>query len=97
MHLEQQLARRSEAGFVILEMRAIGGPHLDQRGARAGHDVGDPECTADLHQLAARHDRLAAAGQGRERDQHGAGGVVQHHRVLGARQLHEEVSAQPVA
>src|SRR2546430_13168020 len=54
----------------LFRSRAIGGPDLDEGGARAGHDVGDPERAADLHQLAARHDRCAAAGQCRRSEEH---------------------------
>ena len=48
------------AAGVVLEMGAVGGADLDQPGAGAGHDVGHAEGAADLDQLAARDDRLAA-------------------------------------
>ncbi len=76
-------------------MRSIRRADFDDPRAGARHDVRNPERAADLDQLAARHDRLAAAGppQRAEREQHGAGGIVHHERVRRARQLGQEIAA----
>src|SRR5207253_1564547 len=58
---------------------------------------GNAERPADLHQLAARHDRLAVAGECREREQQRPCGVVHHERVGGPGELGEEAPAEPVA
>ena len=63
-------------------------PDLDQPRAGPAHDLGDPDATADLDQLAARHRDPATAGQpDRERER---GRVVDRdQRVLGAGQRDE--------
>ena len=93
MDLEQQPAVGRQRVFIVLPVRAVRGPHLDEGRTRAGHDVRDPERAADLDQLPARHERRAAARQRGEGEQHGAGGVVDDERVGGARQLAEQVAA----
>ena len=75
---------------VVLEMRAVGRADLDQAAAGARHDVGNAEGAADLDQLAARDDDLAAGGQRVQHQQHGGGIVVDGGRRLGAGQ-----AAQP--
>ena len=52
-----------DRGRVVGEPRAVGGAHLDQPRARLRHHVGDPERPADLHELPARDDQLAPAGE----------------------------------
>ena len=49
--------------------RPVRRPDLDQPSAGPAHDLGDPDATADLDQLAPRHRDTAAAGQpDRERE-----------------------------
>src|SRR5437667_2133658 len=97
VHLEEQARRGADGALIVLGVRAVRGSHLDELRARAGHDVGDAERPADLHQLAARHDRVAVAGQAREREQQRAGRVVHDERVLRARELGEQPAAEVVA
>ena len=73
-------------------MRAVGGADLDQLRAGARHDLRHAEGAADLDQLAARHDRLAALRQRVEHEQHGGGVVVDDGRVLGAGQLAQQAA-----
>ena len=61
------------------------------------HDVGHPEGAADLDQLAARDDRLAALRQRVQGEEDGGGVVVDDGGVLGAGQLDEEVAQDRVA
>ena len=78
-------------------MRAVGGADLDQPRAGARHDVRHAERAADLDQLAARHDRLAAARQRVEHEQHRGGIVVDDGRVLGAGQFAQQAAQVVVA
>jgi hypothetical protein len=95
--LHQHRGARADGVFIIRRMGAVGGAHLHQLRAGAGHDVGDPERAADLHQLAARHHHLAPVGQRIEHQQHRGGVVVDHRRGLGAGQLAQQVFDQLVA
>ena len=60
-------------------MGAIGGADLAQAAARARHDRGNAERSADFDELAARHDHLLARRESSEHQQN-RGGVVVHHR-----------------
>ena len=62
--------RRSDGGDVIADPGPVGGPDLDQRGPRLGKDLGDPEGAADLDQLTAARDHLAAGGESGQGEQH---------------------------
>ena len=76
---------------VVVESGAVGGPDLDQRRARRGDNLGDPERPADLHRLPARdHDVAAGAGQRGRREQHRRRAVVDRERRLGAGQLDQQ-------
>ena len=61
-------------------------PTSRRRGARAREHVGNPEAVADLDQLAARDEYLAALGERREREQDRRRVVVHDQRGLRARQ-----------
>ena len=70
---------RSVDGLLVVgDAGAIGGAHFAQHRARLRHHVGNAERAADLHQLAARDDDLAAFGQRIQRQQHRGGVVVDH-------------------
>ena len=71
-------------------MRPIGGAHLAQDGAGAGHDVGNAECAADLDQLAARDRYLPSQRQGIQDQQHRRGVVVDDGGGLGAGDLAQQ-------
>jgi hypothetical protein len=67
--------------------RACGSSSRPRRGARpSGEHVRDAEAVADLDQLAARDEHLAALGERGEREQDGRGVVVDDERRLGAGQ-----------
>ena len=55
----------AERPRVVGQARAVGRADLDEARARRAHDVGDAERAADLHQLTARDDDLAPAGERR--------------------------------
>ena len=90
VHLEQHAGGGRDGSGIVGQPGLIGGPHLHQPCAALGDHVGDAEAAADLHQLAARDDHLAAAGQGAERQQHCGGGVVHRQGGLGAGNLAQQ-------
>ena len=71
-------------------MRAVGGADLDELGTGAGHDVRHPEGAADLDQLAARNDRLAAERKCVEDQKNRRRVVVDDGRILGSGQFADE-------
>jgi hypothetical protein len=75
MDLEQERGGRPDRALVVGALGLVGGADLAQDRARQRQDLRDAERAADLDQLAARHDHLAAGGQRGQR-QHGGGGVV---------------------
>ena len=89
VHLEEQPGAGRQCGLVIGAMRPVCRSHLDERGSRACHDVGNPERASDFDQLAARDQRVAIPGQSREGHEERAGGVVHDERVLGTGELDE--------
>ena len=75
---------------VVAQVGPVGGADLVQPGAGGGDQVGQPEAGADLDQLAAADDDLAAGGQ-RGRGQHQRGrAVVDDQRVLRGRDSVEQ-------
>src|SRR5206468_10317250 len=82
-----RLAQRTR---VVLEVRAIGGADLDQPRAALSHYLGDPEAPADLDELAARDDGVAAVGERVERENECRGAIVDHDRVAGAGELAQQ-------
>ena len=73
-----------DRALVVGGARAVRRADLDEPRARAGEHVGDPEAVADLDQLAARDEHLAALGERGEREQHRGGVVVDDERRLRA-------------
>ena len=95
--LEDQPGVGGKRGAVVAGVGAVGGADLDDARPGPRHDVGHPEGAADLDQLAARDDRLAALRQRVQGEEHGGGVVVDDGGVLGAGQLDEEVAQDRVA
>ena len=83
MDLEDHRRIGRDGALVVAQMRAVGGPDLNELGTRGLHDIGDTEAAADLDKLAAADDDLLARGMGRQHQQHRGGVVVDHERVLG--------------
>ena len=90
VHAQQHGGVRAGRPLVVGGAGAVRRPHLDEAGARAREHVRDAEAVADLDQLAAGHEHLAAFGERREREQHGGRVVVDDERGLGARQPAED-------
>ena len=90
VHAQQNGRLRPDRVLVVGGARPVRRPHLDEPRARAREHVGDPEAVADLDQLAARDEHLAALGERSEREQHGRGVVVDDERGLGAGQPAED-------
>ena len=86
VHAQQQRRLRADRALVVGGARAVRRPDLDEPRAGAREHVGDAEAVADLDQLAARDDHLAALGERGEREQHRGGVVVDDERGLGAGQ-----------
>ena len=90
MHAQEQRRLRADRAFVVGGARAVRRPDLDEPRARAREHVRDAEAVADLDQLAARDDHLAALGERCEREQHRGGVVVHDERGLGAGQAAQD-------
>ncbi len=84
MRAQQERRSRRERAFEVCEVHAIGRTDLDERGAAALQDVGNAKPAADLDELVARDDHLAAFGQRIEHEQHGGRAVVDDQRIFGA-------------
>jgi hypothetical protein len=95
--LEQSAGALADRALVVGAPGLVGGADLAQGRPRQRQDVGDPERAADLDQLAARHDHLAAAGQRRQRQHRRRGVVVDDARRLGAGQRAQERGGVGVA
>ena len=76
---------------IVRDAGAVRGADLHQPRARLGEDVGDPEPVADLDQLTAADQHLAAARDRREAQQHGRRVVVHGQPRLRARQARQQV------
>ena len=77
--------------LVVTEMGLVRRAHLDELHAGGGHDLGQAERAADLDQLPAGDDHLAAGRHGVEHDRRGGGVVVDHGGRLGAGQLPQQL------
>ncbi len=86
VHAQQERRLGAHSLLVVLCARAVRRTDFDEPGARAHEHVGDAEAVADLDQLAARDDHLAALRECAEREQHRGGVVVHDERRLGAGQ-----------
>ncbi len=81
---QQQRGVRGHGRVVVGGARAIRRPDLDEARTRACEHVGDAEAVADLDQLAARDEHVAALRERGEREQHRRRVVVDDDRRLGA-------------
>ena len=97
MHLEDEASLRSDCVRIVLRMRAVGGADLHKLGAGAGHDIRHAEGAADLDQLAARDNRLAAKRERVEDEKHGRRIVIDDGRVFGSGQFANERAQMVVA
>ena len=74
----------ADGARVVLGVGAVGAPNLHQPGPGRGHDLGQAERTADLDELPARDDHLAAGGVGGEQQYQRCGVVGDDGGGLGA-------------
>ena len=72
------------------QLCAVRRAHLAQGRTRLDEHVGHAEITADLDQLAARNDDLAARGKRRQHKKGGRGAVVYDDRGFGGSDLGDE-------
>ena len=91
MHAQQQSRVRPHGLAIVIKVGAIGRADFHQACAALAQHVGDAEATADLDELAARDDDLAALGQRRQRQEHGSGIVIHDQGGFGSRQAAEQV------
>ena len=70
---------------VVVQSRPVCRAHFAQPRARLRHHIRHPEAAADLDQLASRHQHLAAARDGRQRQERRRRAIVHHDRRFGAR------------
>ena len=89
VHLQKECRALGDRALVVAAVRLVGRPDLDERSAREREDLRETKAPADLDQLAARHDDLAAGGQLAQHQQHGGGIVVDRGRGLGTGQAAE--------
>lgn len=82
MDLEDHGRIGRDGTLVVDQMRAVGGPDLDEFGARGRHDVRNTEAATDLDELSTAHDDLFARGMSRQHQQHRGGIVVDDQRIL---------------
>ncbi len=87
VHVHQCGRGVADGGLVIADARLVRGADFAQDGAAGLHHFRQSVAAADLHQLSARHNHLAAGGQCGECEQRGAGVVVDDGGGLGAGQL----------
>ena len=87
---QEQRGVRSDRPLVVGGAGPVRRPDLDEAGAGASEHVRDPEAVADLDQLPARDDDLAALGERGERKQDRGGVVVDDQRRLGTREPAQE-------
>jgi len=97
MNLDDDAGVGAERTAVIVDVGAIRGSDLDESRAALAHDLGDAEAATDLDQLAARDDRVASVGKRVEYQHERRRAVVDHERILGARQLPQKSGAVGVA
>ena len=86
VHAQQDGGLRTGGPLVVGGAGSVRRPDLDEPSARAREHVGDAEAVADLDQLAAGHEHLAALRERGQRQQHGGRVVVDDERRLGAGQ-----------
>jgi len=98
---QQQLHAIGNGALIIADPRPVSRANFAQNRARLRHHVGNAKRAADLDQLAARDDNLAAFRQRVQRQQHGGGIIVDNDgRDLAAghiQQLREELVQVGVA
>ena len=88
---QHRLGLLAPGALEVAQVGPVGGADLDEAGAALAQDVGDAEAVADLDELAAGDEHVAAARQRGEGEQHRGGVVVDDQRVLGAGQRAEDV------
>ena len=66
MNLKDHRRIGRDGALVVAQMRAVGGPDLDEFGARGHHDIGDAKAAANLDKLAAADDNLFARSMSRQ-------------------------------
>ena len=89
VHFEQCPAFGRQGSVVIVRVRAVRRADLDDSRARARHDVGNSERSADFDQLAAGHDHFPAVRHRSQHDHRRRRVVVDHHSRLGADDFRE--------
>ena len=97
MDLEDHRRIGRDGALVVRQVRAVGGPDLDELGTRGLHNIGDTETAADLDKLAAADDDLLACGMCRQHQQHRGGIVVDDQRVLGTGERADELRGMLLA
>jgi hypothetical protein len=92
VHVQEHSSVRTDRALVVGRPRAVRRAHLDEPRARTREHLGDPEAVADLDELAARDDHVAAFRERREREEHRRRVVVDDERRLRAGQPPEQAA-----
>jgi hypothetical protein len=82
MHAEQQSRSRRERPLEVFNVNAVRRSNLDQLGAAACEHFGQAKSAADLHELTASYDNLAALRKRVEHQEDRSGAVVDDERIL---------------
>ena len=90
VHAQDRRGLRADRSGEVGRPRAVRRADLAQPCARAGDDLGNAKAIADLDELAARDDHLAAVRDRRQAEHESRGAVVNAERVLGSRELAHE-------
>ena len=90
MHPQDRPRLARDRPAIVRDAGAVRGADLHQPRTRLGEDVGDPEPVADLDQLTAADQHLAAARRRGEAQQHGRRVVVHGQPRLRARQARQQ-------
>gem|GEM_PF-4414863 len=97
MATQQERRARRQRLFEVAQVDFVGRADFDQRRAAAREDFGESKAAADLDQLVARDDDLAAFCKGVEDQQHGRRAVVDDQGFLGAAELAQQSADASVA
>ena len=97
MDLHQQPGILIHGLTIIFRMGAVGGADFMQDTTRLAHHIGNTECTADLHQLAAREHHFFTAGGGRQHQQHRRSVIVDDAGIFRAGYAAQQLRQRPIA
>ena len=82
MDFQNRAGRGRDRRRIVAQAGLVGGPDLDQARAALLDHLRNAKAAADFDQFAARNHHFAVRGQGRQRQQHGGGAIIDRQRGL---------------